>query len=141
MNVASVLQAGASLLWFVIIVLVIVAVIRVARGQKIGVASTTILIVAGVAIVLTTLSAGLVFIQPEERGVVISAVSPKGYREQALEPGLRWVIPFFEYVRIYPISKQTYTMSIAPSEGQISGDDSITARTLDGQEIFVDLLY
>lgn len=138
MNVASVLQAGASLLWFAVIVLVILAVVRVARGQKIGTATTTILILAGIAVVLTTLSAGLVFIQPEERGVVISAVSPKGYREQALEPGLRWVIPFFEYVRIYPISKQTYTMSIAPSEGQISGDDSITARTLDGQEIFVD---
>ncbi len=29
-------------------------------------------------------------------------------------------------------------MSIAPSEGQIVGDDSITARTADGQEIFVD---
>jgi regulator of protease activity HflC (stomatin/prohibitin superfamily) len=29
-------------------------------------------------------------------------------------------------------------MSIAPSEGAIQGDDSITARTSDGQEIFVD---
>ena len=29
-------------------------------------------------------------------------------------------------------------MSIAPSEGEIAGDDSITARTADGQEIFVD---
>jgi hypothetical protein len=33
-----------------------------------------------VAIVLTTASAGMVFIQPEERGVVISAVAPGGYR-------------------------------------------------------------
>jgi regulator of protease activity HflC (stomatin/prohibitin superfamily) len=29
-------------------------------------------------------------------------------------------------------------MSIAPSEGSIQGDDSIAARTADGQEIFVD---
>ncbi len=29
-------------------------------------------------------------------------------------------------------------MSIAPNEGAIQGDDSITARTSDGQEIFVD---
>ena len=29
-------------------------------------------------------------------------------------------------------------MSIAPSEGAVQGDDSITARTADGQEIFVD---
>ena len=79
-----------------------------------------------------------VFIEPQERGVVISAVSPLGYRPQALQPGLTWIIPGLENVKLYPISKQTYTMSIAPSEGQISGDDSITARTSDGQEIFVD---
>jgi regulator of protease activity HflC (stomatin/prohibitin superfamily) len=29
-------------------------------------------------------------------------------------------------------------MSIAPTEGQIIGDDSVSARTADGQEIFVD---
>ncbi|MPM45281.1 hypothetical protein SDC9_91967 [bioreactor metagenome] len=90
------------------------------------------------AFVLTTLSSGLVFINPEERGVVISAVSPTGYRADALTPGLRWIIPFAETVVRYPISKQTYTMSIAPDEGQIQGDDSITARTSDGQEIYVD---
>ena len=39
---------------------------------------------------------------------------------------------------MYPISRQTYTMSIAPSEGAVQGDDSIAARTLDGQEIYVD---
>ena len=55
-----------------------------------------------------------------------------------MEPGLHWIIPFFENVVTYPISQQTYTMSIAPNEGQIQGDDSITARTADGQEIFVD---
>jgi regulator of protease activity HflC (stomatin/prohibitin superfamily) len=55
-----------------------------------------------------------------------------------LQPGLRWIIPYFESVVRYPISRQTYTMSIAAQEGQIQGDDSITARTSDGQEIFVD---
>jgi regulator of protease activity HflC (stomatin/prohibitin superfamily) len=90
------------------------------------------------ALVLTTVSAGLVFIQPNERGVVISAVAPKGYREQALQPGLRWIVPFLESVVTYSIEKQTYTMSIAPSEGAVIGDDSITARTRDGQEILVD---
>jgi regulator of protease activity HflC (stomatin/prohibitin superfamily) len=72
----------------------------------------------------TTVSAGLVFIQPDERGVVISAVAPKGYREQALEPGLHWIIPFLENLITYPNHKQTYTMSISPQEGAIQGDDS-----------------
>jgi regulator of protease activity HflC (stomatin/prohibitin superfamily) len=83
-------------------------------------------------------SIGMVFIEPQERGVVISAVSPLGYREQALQPGLQWIIPGLENVKLYPISKQTYTMSIAPNEGDVSGDDSITARTADGQQIYVD---
>ncbi|MCI0518787.1 MAG: prohibitin family protein, partial [Chloroflexi bacterium] len=89
------------------------------------------------ALVLSSVSAGLVFISPQERGVVISAVAP-GYRTEALQPGLRWIIPFVENVIAYPISKQTYTMSISPLEGQIQGDDSITARTSDGQELFLD---
>jgi regulator of protease activity HflC (stomatin/prohibitin superfamily) len=90
------------------------------------------------ALLLSIAGAGLVFVRPENRGVVISAISPQGYRQAALEPGLHWIVPFFESVVTYPISQQTYTMSIAPSEGQIIGDDSITARTADGQEIFVD---
>lgn len=97
-----------------------------------------LIIVLVVALVMTTVSSGLVFINPEERGVVISAVTPEGYRKEALQPGLRWIIPFAENVVTYPISSQTYTISIAPSEGAITGDDSIAARTLDGQEIYVD---
>ncbi|MFN2282185.1 MAG: SPFH domain-containing protein, partial [Anaerolineales bacterium] len=80
----------------------------------------------------------LVFIQPQERGVVISAIEPKGYREDILQPGLRWVIPYAENVKTYSISKNTYTMSIAHLEGEIQGDDSIAARTSDGQEVYVD---
>ena len=29
-------------------------------------------------------------------------------------------------------------MSIAPNEGQVQGDDSIAARTADGQEVLID---
>jgi len=90
------------------------------------------------AIVLTAVSAGLVFIQPEERGVVISAVAPEGYRSDALQPGLHWIIPFAENVIRYPISRQTYTMSIAPLEGQVQGDDSVDTRTSDGQQVKID---
>jgi regulator of protease activity HflC (stomatin/prohibitin superfamily) len=138
MNIASVLQGFAALLWVVVIVLIILAVLRSSRRLKVGGLSTAIIVTAILAVVVTTISAGLVFIQPDERGVVISAVAPKGYREQALQPGLRWIIPYFESVVRYPISQQSYTMSIAPSEGQIEGDDSVAARTSDGQEIFMD---
>ncbi len=138
MNVASAVQILASAAWLLFIGSIVLVVTRASRRQTVG-GATTLLVVMGVlSIVLSSLSAGLVFINPEERGVVISAVAPKGYREEPLQPGLRWIVPFFENVVRYPISRQTYTMSIAQSEGQIQGDDSITARTSDGQEVFVD---
>ncbi len=42
-----------------------------------------------------------------------------------------------EQVVTYTISNQTYTMSAASAEGQVQGDDSIRARTKDGQEIII----
>jgi len=138
MNVASFIQIFAVVAWLAFFGLIVIAVLRTSRGKKIKGVVTILLVVLAAALVLSTVSAGLVFIQPEERGVVISALQPTGYRLQPLQPGLRWIIPFFESVITYPISRQTYTMSIAPSEGAIQGDDSITARTSDGQEIFVD---
>ena len=59
-------------------------------------------------------------------------------QEDILQPGLRWVIPYAENVKVYSISKNTYTMSIAHQEGEIQGDDSIAARTADGQEVYID---
>jgi regulator of protease activity HflC (stomatin/prohibitin superfamily) len=48
------------------------------------------------------------------------------------------VVPYFENVVKYSISRQTYTMSIATEEGDIRGDDSVEARTSDGQVVLVD---
>lgn len=90
------------------------------------------------ALILSLVSAGIVFINPEDRGVVISALMPEGYRKDSLKPGLAWIVPFAENVITYPISKQTYTMSIASGEGQVFGDDSIEARTSDGQKVLID---
>ncbi|MCJ7513474.1 MAG: prohibitin family protein [Anaerolineales bacterium] len=138
MNVAQVVRLMASLAWLAAIAVIATSVMRAGRGQPIRKSGTVVLAIVGIAILLTVVAAGLVFIQPEERGVVISALAPKGYREETLQPGLRWVVPFFENVVLYPISRQSYTMSIAPLEGAVQGDDSVTARTSDGQELFID---
>ena len=138
MNVAVAIQAIANLSWLAFFGILVLIVIRAGRKQPVkGLTSVMIgaLVLAGV---LTTLSAGIVFIEPNQRGVVISALAPDGYRKQALEPGLRWIIPFFERVEFYSIAKQTYTMSGTVSEGQVQGNDSVAARTADGQEIFMD---
>jgi regulator of protease activity HflC (stomatin/prohibitin superfamily) len=138
MNIASIFSALAGLSWVIGIGVAILVGIRAGQGRPMRGGGRIILAVAVLAIVFTVLGAGMVFIEPQERGVVVSALSPTGYRDQALEPGLRWVIPFFESVIRYPISNRNYTMSIAGSEGNIQGDDSIAARTADGQEIYVD---
>ncbi|HEX9797122.1 MAG TPA: prohibitin family protein [Anaerolineales bacterium] len=138
MNVAELLRGVATLSWVAAFVIIALAVVRATRGTALRGASTIVIAVIVAALVLTSVSAGLVFIQPEERGIVISAIEPGGYREQALPPGLHWIVPFAESVVRYPISRQTYTMSIAPTEGQISGDDSVFSRTADGQEVLID---
>ena len=138
MNIASVLQGLATFSWLLVVGVIALAVVRAARAKPLkGAVSITIGTIV-FSLVLTTVSAGLVFVQADQRGVVISAVAPKGYREQPIQPGLRWVIPFAENVRFYSISRQTYTMSVAANEGDMQGDDSIRARTRDGQEVNID---
>ncbi|HLA97007.1 MAG TPA: prohibitin family protein [Anaerolineales bacterium] len=138
MNVASAIQMVAGLAWLIFIGAIIFAVMQAARRRSYRGLATLVIVAGVIALLLSTASAGLVFIQPDQRGVVVSAVAAKGYREQALQPGLRWIVPFFENVITYTISRQTYTMSIAQLEGDIKGDDSISARTADGQEVLVD---
>jgi regulator of protease activity HflC (stomatin/prohibitin superfamily) len=41
-------------------------------------------------------------------------------------------------VQKYSVAQQTYTMASTTNEGQIQGDDSIQARTKDGQQVFID---
>lgn len=140
MNIVDVIRSLAGFAWFGAIGLFVMAVARASRNQSAKGLSSTAIGVVVVAAILTILGAGLVFIEPNERGVVISPYAfraPKGYLEDAITPGLRWIVPG-ERVQIYPISRQTYTMSAATSEGQIQGDDSIRARTKDGQEVFID---
>lgn len=138
MQITILVSALAAFSWLLVAAFFILTVLRARQGKKTRGTVTGIIVATAAAILLNTLSAGLVFVEPQERGVVISAIAPKGYREDVLQPGLRWVIPYAESVKTYSISKNTYTMSIADLEGEIQGDDSIAARTSDGQEVYVD---
>ena len=137
MNVATLLSALATMAWVAALVVIGLAIVRAARGQQFKAAGGIVIGMIVLALVLTTVSAGLIFIQPTDRGVVIT-VAEGGVRPEALQPGLNWVIPFLENVVTYPISRQTYTMSSEPEEGMIRGDDSVEARTSDGQVVRVD---
>jgi regulator of protease activity HflC (stomatin/prohibitin superfamily) len=138
MNIADFFGFLAAFAWLALVGVVLFVVARATRQQSIRGAGVMVVVTFILAVVLTTVAAGLVFIEPQERGVVLSALDQQGYRTEALQPGLRWVVPFFEQVVRYPISRQTYTMSIAPNEGSVRGDDSVEARTADGQKVLVD---
>ncbi len=98
MNIASLIKGIAVIFWIGLFLIIGLVAYRSARKNPLKKGGTYIVIALVAAFVLTTLSSGLVFINPEERGVVISAVSPTGYRADALTPGLRWIIPFAETV-------------------------------------------
>ena len=100
--------------------------------------SFRVLIPVLLAIILSLLSAAVVFVQPTEVGVVVSVISPGGVRPQPLRSGLHLIVPVLENEVKYPIYWQTYTMSNKPDEGNKAGDDSIRARTSDGQEVRLD---
>jgi regulator of protease activity HflC (stomatin/prohibitin superfamily) len=97
-----------------------------------------VLILLALAIGITLIYRSVIFVEPQQVGVVISLVAPDGYRDRPLRSGLRFLVPLAEEVKRYPIYWQTYTMASKPTEGQKPGDDSILARTADGQEVSLD---
>jgi regulator of protease activity HflC (stomatin/prohibitin superfamily) len=92
-----------------------------------------------VVLAVTIVRAALVFIYPQEIGVVVSILSPGGIRSQSLRGGLHWIVPLAERVVIYPIYHQTLTMSGDPAENQLPRDDTVRARTADEQVVTMDV--
>lgn len=101
-------------------------------------ASRIFLIIVIVVVILGLLSSTIIFVPPDQIGVVVSRITSGGYRREPLYSGLHFVVPLLENVEKYSIARQTYTMSASTSEGQREGDDSIRVRTKDGQEVFMD---
>ena len=137
MNIVDVIRSFAGFAWLCAIGLGVLAFIRAGRNQSAKGIGSTLVVVLVLAVILSTLGAGLVYIESNERGVV-RTIRAGGVRPDALEPGLHWIVPVVEQVVTYSISNQTYTMSAVSGEGQVQGDDSIRARTKDGQEVIID---
>jgi regulator of protease activity HflC (stomatin/prohibitin superfamily) len=118
------------------IVLTFGSIQRTSQGGKPIVAGSVIGILAVLGIVLNIIGNGLISIAQNERGLVRNLFT--GVRLPTLEPGVHFVTPFVESVKRYSTGQDTYTMSKSTSEGEVKGDDSVTARTSDGQEVFID---
>ncbi len=138
MGIQEIISGVATLAWLGAIGALGYVVFSAARGRRVGAGAALVGGIAILAVVLTTGAAGIVFVEPDELGIVITAVGTGGIRPDPLRPGLHWIIPFAERVETYSILRQTYTMSSVSGEGQVTGDDAIQVRTKDGQQVFVD---
>jgi regulator of protease activity HflC (stomatin/prohibitin superfamily) len=138
MNIADFIKSLAGIAWLAVVGLGILAVTRASRNQNAKGISSLAIGVLVLAIVLTLVGAGLVFIEPTEAGVVITILGSGGLRPEPLTPGLHWIVPFVERVELYTTTTQTFTMARTASEGETQGEVTVEARTSDGQRIFVD---
>jgi regulator of protease activity HflC (stomatin/prohibitin superfamily) len=137
MNIASLLQSIAGLAWIGVIGVFVLIIVRVSRRQPTRGLTSLIIGLVVLAILMTSVGAGLVFVEPDQRGVVIT-IGKGGILPNALDPGIHWIVPFVQRVELYSIARATYTMATSTGEGQVQGDDSIQARTKDGQQVFID---
>ncbi len=137
MTVAAFIRFLATIAWLLVVASIFFAVFRSRNGGRFGSFGMVIGAVI-LALGLTVAGASIVSVEPNERGVVINYLADNAVRDEPLNPGLSFVLPFFERVVKYPISKSEYTMSGSAGEGQIEGNDSVAARTADGQEVFID---
>ena len=76
MNIANLLRAISGVIWFILIGIVALVAVRAARKTPLKKGKSLVITLLVIAVVLTTVNSGLVFVNPEERGVVISAVAP-----------------------------------------------------------------
>lgn len=143
LNLDSLLNLIAVGAWILFLVYVAVLFVRgvVREGlepaiRSIG--SSRVIIPLVLAVLVTALSAAVVFIDPTRVAVVISLLSPDGVRPQPLRAGFHLIAPLLETDVEYPIAWQTYTMSGSAGEAGNRGNDSIRARTSDGQEVRID---
>ncbi len=144
LNLDQLVSIIASIAWVVFTIYGLSVFIQSLRHDGLQrailrVLSARVLLPLLVPVALSLLASSLVFIQPTEVAVLISYITPGGIRPQPLRAGLHFIVPVLEQEVIYPVAWQTYTMSGKPNEGAKTGDDSIRARTSDGQEIRIDL--
>src|SRR5690349_6070150 len=108
------------------------------RPVRLGV----IFLVIGIIGFLVTvpLNAGLVLIQPNERGVVFrqTATGDAALREP-LVPGLKWVVPFVDQVITYDVGRQNVDLIGTEEEMVRTGNGAVRAISKDGQQITLDV--
>lgn len=90
-----------------------------------------------IGLAFSVMGQGILIVQPDEVAVVFQTLS--GELQEPRRAGTHIIVPVAQAATLYSIRTQDYTMSGIPSEGSVQGDDAIRARTIDGQEVFLDI--
>lgn len=135
----------ALAVWLLLFGVIVIILLRTAQAEGIQAALRRVLnerlvvLLLIVAVLVTLITNGIVFIQPQEVGVVSSLISPRGYRQQPLDSGLHLILPLVEQVYRYPTYLQTYTISSVADNAPRGQGGTISARTSDGQSVYVEV--
>jgi regulator of protease activity HflC (stomatin/prohibitin superfamily) len=138
MGISSILGA-LSLLGFLLF-LGGIATVVLSASQNRPVRSGVLLAVVGiiVGILFSVVSQGILIVQPTEVAVIFNTLNGD-LEDPPRTAGTHIVVPVLQTVTIYPISQQEYTMSGTSNEGARAGNDAVAARTVDGQEVSLDI--
>lgn len=142
-NLDQILEIAAKIAWLFFGIYAIVVFVRALIRHGVVMAilqllSARVLLPLLLVLIISFISAALVFVPPTQVAVIVSFISPGGVRPEPVRSGLHLIVPILETEVLYPIYWQTYTMSNNLTEGARVGDDSIRARTSDGQEVRLD---
>jgi regulator of protease activity HflC (stomatin/prohibitin superfamily) len=117
-----------------------VALVVVAASQGRPVRGGITLALAGLAVglILSVVSQGILIVAPNQVAVIFNTLSGN-LSDPPLGAGTHIVVPVLQSATLYPIEQQQYTMSGIPNEGAVGGNDAVRGRTLDGQEVYLDV--
>jgi regulator of protease activity HflC (stomatin/prohibitin superfamily) len=86
--------------------------------------------------VFSVVSRGILIVEPAQVAVVFRTIS--GELETPRRAGTHIIIPVLQEATIYSTRQQQYTMS-GSTEDRAGGDDAVRVRTVDGQEVILDV--
>ncbi len=105
------------------------------RPVRSGIGIGTFGLVTG--LILLVVSQGVIVVAPQQIAVVFETI--RGELSEPRREGTHIIIPVLQQASIYDISRQEYTMASGREEAVQRNDDAISARTLDGQEVDLDV--
>jgi regulator of protease activity HflC (stomatin/prohibitin superfamily) len=131
--------------WAALLGIILIVLIRTAQSEGLITAVRRILnerlivLLLVFAVIVTLISNAVVYIEPQQVGIVSSLIAPRGYRDQPLDSGLQLIVPLVERVHRFPTYLQTYTISSVRNETAGAQVGNISARTSDGQAVYVEV--